>query len=257
MSKVRIVSCKQAPIVAHGAVCSGHVETRALFDREGEPIHLHRHQLDPGARIRLEGDPSDVAIYIWKGAAEARGLRLEAGSSAIVEAGAALTLTGGADGAALLAFNLATRAAEEPQGRHVHLLPSDRVPRTQSLGGNEGISGAIHADAQCATCRVWMHENGYVMADKETAVHSHSEDEVIFVTAGTLRLGQRRYGPGTALAIAAGTKYGFFTGPDGLSFVNFRGASPTYRSADGAVVMDEARLWRSLLGRPEYLEPAG
>jgi hypothetical protein len=95
------------------------------------------------------------------------------------------------------------------------------------------------------------------MADKETAVHSHSEDEVIFVHTGSIRLGNKIYGPGTALAIAADTKYGFFSGPDGLGFVNFRGTSPTYTSGDGKTVMDEADLWRGLLGAPEYLTPAG
>ena len=74
------------------------------------------------------------------------------------------------------------------------------------------------------------HENDYSNADEETALHSHSEDEVIFVRAGSIRLGNAVHGPGTALAIAAHTKYGFFSGPGGLSFVNFRGTSPTYTS---------------------------
>ena len=142
-------------------------------------------------------------------------------------------------------------------GGHIHLLPSEKVPRTQGMGGNQGIGGALHADAGCPTCSVWLHENSYAMADKETAPHSHSEDEVIFVHTGSIRLGNRLYGPGTALAIAAATKYGFHSGPDGLGFVNFRGSSPTYTSADGKVVMDVAELWRGLLGRPEYVEAVG
>ena len=114
---------------------------------------------------------------------------------------------------------------------------------------------ALHADSQCPTCKLWLHENDYPDADKETALHSHSEDEVIFVRAGTIRLGKRLHGPGTALAIAANTKYGFWSGPDGLSFVNFRGTAPTYTSADGSMVLDEAELWRSHVGKPEYLVP--
>lgn len=94
------------------------------------------------------------------------------------------------------------------------------------------------------------------MADRENVLHSHSEDEVIFVRAGSVRLGNRLYAPGTALAIAANTVYGFFSGPDGLSFVNFRGTSPTYKTADGSMVLDEAELWRNAVGRPDYLVPA-
>ena len=91
------------------------------------------------------------------------------------------------------------------------------------------------------------------MADKETELHSHSEDELIFVRAGSVRLGNRLYGPGTAIAIAADTLYEFWSGPDGLSFVNFRATSPTYKKGDGSLVLDEAELWRKAVGKPEFL----
>ena len=39
----------------------------------------------------------------------------------------------------------------------------------------------------------------------------------------------------------------------GLSFVNFRGSSPTYTSGDGSLSLDEADLWRKAVGAPEYL----
>ena len=41
----------------------------------------------------------------------------------------------------------------------------------------------------------------------------------MFVTAGAIRLGNRLYGPGTALAIAAGTVYGFEAAATGLPAV--------------------------------------
>lgn len=256
MSRVSIVTCESAPIVQKNGGFCGAVETRSIFSGDRQPIHLYFHRLGPGATARFEGRPADVAIFVWKGGVEAGGSHLESGSSVVVEFGASITLAARGEGATLLAFNLRERGAGDRSGMHVHLLPNESVPRSAKLGGSEGVSGAIHADSQCPTCTIWMHENGYDQPDKETTVHSHSEDEVIFVTAGSMRLGRRMYGPGTALAIAANTKYGFFTGTDGLKFVNFRGSSPTYTSGDGSVVMDEAELWRSLLGRPKYLEPA-
>ncbi len=254
MSRVSIATCESAPIITPPFLCNGSVVTRALFSGDHHPIHLEVYRLEPGAAVQFSGDPTDVAIFVWKGTAAAGGARLERGSSVIVEFGAALNIAAPDEGATLVAFTLAKRHAGS-SGMHVHLLPNERVPRTDQLGGTEGVSGAIHADSQCPTCAVWMHENGYAAAGKETPVHSHSENEIIFVTAGSMRIGRREYGPGSALAIAANTKYGFFSGQDGLSFVNFRGSSPTYRSGDGSVTMDEAELWRSLLGRPVYLEP--
>lgn len=87
-------------------------------------------------------------------------------------------------------------------------------------------------------------------------MHSHSEDEIIFVAAGAMRLGHMLVGPGTAIAIAADTLYSFTPGPEGLSFVNFRAAMPgDIRFAHGAS-MSETRFWRERVGRPDYLSPA-
>jgi hypothetical protein len=253
MAKVSIATVDQAMVVPPPQG-EGAVATRALFG-DAAPIHLQVHELDACASLAFHAGAADMALFVWKGSVMAGGSVLGERASAVVERGAGLEIEAGADGAALLAFHFNGDESARAGG-HVHLLPRDRVPRTESLGGNEGIGGALHADAQCPTCSVWLHENSYAMADKETAVHSHSEDEVIFVHSGSIRLGNRLYGPGTALAIAAGTKYGFHSGPDGLGFVNFRASSPTYTSGDGKTVMDEAELWRGLLGSPQYLEPS-
>ena len=254
MAKVSIATLDTAHLTSPIGV--GKIFDRMLFSGPDHPIHLCVHELGASANLVFRGESTDVALFVWTGSIEGGGAQLTEKSSAVVERGASLEVTAGANGAIVLEFRLAAEGEGNRDGGHVHLLPRVRVPHTDALGGNEGIGGALHADAQCPTCSVWLHENSYAMADKETAVHSHSEDEVIFVHTGSIRLGNRIYGPGTALAIAADTKYGFFSGPDGLGFVNFRGTSPTYTSGDGKTVMDEAELWRGLLGSPQYLEPA-
>lgn len=254
MAKVSIATLDRAA-PTDSSVRAGEVESRVFFSGECDPIHLRWHRMSPGAEIEIAGDPNDRLIYVWTGAVEAGGRGLDARSSAIVEFGASLVLRAAEEGATLLDFNVKERRPGDRAGRHIHLLPTEHVPRTDRFHGAEGIGGGIHADAQCPTCRVWLHEQSYVEQDKETALHSHSEDEIIFVTGGSIRLGQRIYGPGTALAVGANVKYGFFSGPGGLQFINFRGSSPTYTSADGATVLDEAHLWRSALGSPRYLEP--
>jgi len=209
MAKVSIAMLEKAAQVP-SPEGTGDVESYALFDGPNQPIHLIVHRLRPGSSFKLVGENSDLALFVWKGSIEVGGATLTAKSSAIVEHGASLRVRAGEAGTDLLAFGVSKMDEQAPRGRHVHILPSERVPRTESLGGSDGVGGALHADARCPTCNVWLHENSYVMADKETAVHSHSEDEVIFVHSGSVRLGNRVYGPGTALAVAANTKYGFF-----------------------------------------------
>jgi hypothetical protein len=227
------------------------VETQTYFEGERQSIHLHLHRMDPAARLPLTAERADLCVYVWEGEVAAGDTSLDQRSSAVVQQGASIEVAAGKAGAAVLVFNM--REGEARTGAHVFLLPNARVPRTVAMGGNEGIGGALHADAHDPTPNVWLHENDYAMADKETELHSHSEDEVIFVRAGSVRIGNRLFGPGTALAIAADTLYEFWSGPDGLSFVNFRGTSPTYRKGDGSMVLDEAELWRKAVGKPEFL----
>jgi len=255
MAKVSIATLDQAKRAEPPANATGDIESRSYFNAESDPLHLLWHRLSPHAELVITGEPADRLAYVLSGSIEADGITLSAKSSAITEFGASLRVRAGAEGATVLLFNVQKRRPDDREGHHVHLLPTENVPRSASFHGSEGIGGGLHADAQCPTCRVWLHEQSYAMENKETALHSHSEDEIIFVTDGTIRIGQRIYGPGTALAIAANVKYGFFSGPGGLQFINFRGSSPTYTSADGATVLDEAQLWRSALGSPMYTAP--
>ena len=250
MAKVAIRTLDQSVPAEPPAGSSGVVESRAYFD-ERQSIHLVLHRLEEGGTLPLSAADTHLSVYVWKGSASAGGEELDVRSSAVVQRGATMTLTAGEEGASILVFSA---AGEDSSGEgRVLLLPNSRVPRTVAMGGTDGVGGALHADAHEPTPNVWLHENDYAMADKETALHSHSEDEVIFVRQGSVRIGNRLFEEGTALAIAADTLYEFWSGPDGLSFVNFRATSPTYRTADGSMVLDEAKLWREAVGKPEYL----
>lgn len=54
------------------------------------------------------------------------------------------------------------------------------------------------------------------------AVHSHEEDEIIYILGGEMRLGKRSLKRGASIFIAANTLYGFEAGPAGVQFLNFR-----------------------------------
>lgn len=56
----------------------------------------------------------------------------------------------------------------------------------------------------------------------EIQIHSHDEDEIIYVLKGSMRIGNRIVGPGSTLTVPGGVFYGFHAGPDGLKILNFR-----------------------------------
>lgn len=237
-------------LVGGAAVCS------AYFDGERDRLHLHRIDVKPEDGVKLSARNVDIVSYVWMGGIEARHVELPAGSSLVVERGGTVDLRATGQGATILIF-AAGRSDGADRPAAVHLLPAADAPRSDRLGGAAGVVGVMHADSDCPTCRVWLHENIFPAGhgtggDEEAGVHSHSEDEIIFVTAGEMSLGHKLYGPGTALAIAADTLYSFSPGPSGLSFVNFRASRPgQIKFADGSTI-DEPQYWRDRLPRPVY-----
>jgi hypothetical protein len=254
MAKVQFVTHDQAAQIEAPRCARGQIESRAYFKQAADPLHLRMHRLTADAVLRIERPATDTLLYVWKGAVVAHGVHLGERSSLIVERGALAELCAVAGPATLLLFSPKEEPRRERGAPHLRLLPRERVPCNRDLAGQGFAGGALHADASAVSCHLWLHENDFYVGGDPVAVHSHSEDEIIFVRDGALCVGNRAYGPGTALAIAANTKYGFDVGPTGLSFVNFRAAAPTYMSADGAHSMNEAEFWRSQTGRPEYIE---
>lgn len=255
MARISIGTPEKASLASPPQGMAGPDRCQAYFAREGDPLHLYLHRLGAGADLRIGPMGSDCVAYVWEGAVAASGASLPPGSSLVVEHGAETELIAGDDGAVVLTFAEREPAQAQRSGGHVHLLPRDRVPRY-----TENVSGGLHADARCPTCAVWLHENTMPgMSDEaaqeiaERGIHSHSEDEIIFVTGGSMRLGTKIHGPGTAIAIAADTMYGFTPGPEGLSFINFRAGFPQAFHMKNGNTFDEAGYWRDRVSSPEYL----
>jgi quercetin dioxygenase-like cupin family protein len=59
-------------------------------------------------------------------------------------------------------------------------------------------------------------------ADSEIKIHAHEEDEIIFILAGQMQVGNRVLGAGASVFIKGNTLYGFKVGHQGLTFLNFR-----------------------------------
>jgi len=258
MTKIQFVTHEKAAPIEAPPYGRGQIQSRAYFNRETDPLRLQLHELTADTVLKVGSPGTDTLVYVWMGAVAVQGVRLAERSSLIVECGAFAELSAVDNAATVLFFTPKGQRSGERTAPRLRLLPRERVPCSRDLGGQGLAGGALHADASPASCHLWLHENDFYVGGNPVATHSHSEDEIIFVRDGELRVGNRGYGPGTALAIAANTKYGFHVGPTGLSFVNFRASAPTYKSADGTLSMDEAEFWRSQTGPPEYVElPAG
>jgi hypothetical protein len=260
MAKISIATFDEAAVTPPPAGIAGNFDTRSYYAGEADPIHLHVHRIARGEVMRLESHAIDRLAYVWQGEIEAGGRTLAQGSSLIVEHGAALALTGRDAETLLVIFAAGRVPANQRGGGHVHLLPRELVPRVDASAASSTVGG-LHSDGNCPTCELWLNENTLPGGDAITpeqaqrGIHAHPHDEIIFVTGGQIRLGNRLYDKGTALAIAADTLYGFAPGPDGLTFITFRNSkSNAIRFASGGDYV-ESDFWKPIGESLKYLEP--
>lgn len=244
------------------AGCSGPADVRTYVAADKFPLHCDEVRLGADESITVGPMEIESIGYVWHGDATAGGHQLARGSSFVVERGEQLVISAGSDRCDILLFAASEPLEHSRAGGHVHILPNENVPRDAALTPT-GVSGGMHADSQCPTCSVWLHENGFPGAELATpeeqsvGVHSHSEDEIIFIVSGEIRLGRKLYPEGTAIAIAADTLYSFTAGPDGMRFINFRAGQPADIQFANGNSMNEVEYWREKLPRPEYLAPVG
>lgn len=245
MAKISIRDIARLPVtpdVPPALEPEGAVRIRAAFARDADPIHLYGVDLDQGGAVTIHGLERGCVVYMFAGAVSVEARDLDRGSIFVVEHGAALQAICRAPDTTLLVFAVGEACHRPPSraGGHVHILPSGDVPRCDDFYGDGRVGGAVLADAACPTCELWLHESALHWPGFPTPIHSHNEDEVIVVTKGEVVLGARNFGPGTAIAVARQTLYGFKAGSDGVTFINFRPAKPIYVPADPeAAEMDE------------------
>jgi quercetin dioxygenase-like cupin family protein len=89
-----------------------------------------------------------------------------------------------------------------------------------------GDLGAVRYHHPGSDSELYLHE-AHTAPNVVIEPHVHREDEIIYVTDGELRMGSRVLTPGCSVYIPANTLYGFTSGPDGVSFLNFRGRRDT------------------------------
>ena len=221
-----VAAAPEHPVGGHHVVSargSAAPECR-LVSPAGFSLWLVDIELAAGGELHLPAIHGDEAIAVLSG-------RLQAGERICVPHGAVIVEAG--------AGEVVLRVLED--ARIVHMGPSDPVVPTNGLNGTPLPGDAIHvvgprgtyaavepgrdthyfADSTCPTCRLTLL---YTSRSREyvSETHSHSQDELIHLLWGELRLGSQVVRPGDTLAIAADRRYGFRSDEAGFGFLNYR-----------------------------------
>jgi hypothetical protein len=221
-----------APSGAHpmGHATEGLEDARLLTPAE-HPLWLVDLVLADGGRIEWSPAHGDEAVYLSAGSGRVDGRVCPPGGAVVVESGVATSLIALGP---VRATHFGTRAPGEGEGRTVHVFG----PGGQWLSGRlEGVNATWFTDSTCPTCRAAF----FVVESPDRfrgPPHSHSQDEVIYLVGGGVRMGAHRYGAGTALSIPANVRYAFDGLEGGHRFLNFR-ADVSYQTNAGAAPLLE------------------
>jgi quercetin dioxygenase-like cupin family protein len=209
----------QAPRRATGVVASRRLSP------DGYSLWLCDTELADGGSIGWDAAHGDDGLYVLEGELEVDGRRCPPGGAVVVESGVATTAR--VVGPTRVAhFGCAD---DEPPvdgllgparstGHGVHVCgPGGRF----LSGEREGVHAVWYADSTCDTCRAQLLKVTSHPSDRNTA-HHHSQDEIIYLIAGTMRLGAYELAAGTALSIPAHARYAPKAGEGGHVFLNFR-----------------------------------
>ena len=202
------------------------VRTSRRLSPDGYSLWLVVADLDDGAELRWDADHGDDGVYVASGALEIDGRRCPPGGAVIVESGVAATARAagptrvvhcGARDAAPPAAGLYGPPAAG--GHSVHVLGEGGWFRS---GDRERVEARWYADSTCPTCRIALFRVVRPEGGIKDRSHTHTQDELIYVLDGSIVTGGAEHGPGSCVAIVAGTRYSLTSGPDGFAILNYR-----------------------------------
>lgn len=195
-------------------------------------------ELSPGDELEWGTAHGEEGIYIVDGALEHKGDRAEAGSGILIEAGTPTVVRACTD-TRLVHFGClgdgptggGLRPKPEP-GHQVHVVTPEQAEVIAAPGYPVATFFADGSD--CPSCGIAMFtiDGRAIEGEYVASSHVHSEDEIIHVTEGELKVGSLRVSSGMSIAVPSSLRYGFRTsGP--FRFINYRPDLSTYLGSPG------------------------
>jgi quercetin dioxygenase-like cupin family protein len=178
----------------------------------GYALWMNAGEVGAGSTLSWTADHGDESVYVEQGLVEIDGRRCGPGGTVIVERGVPARLSFLEDSAVAHFGSYEIAPVEGPaRPPSVHVLDAPL-----SYKGTTGF----FIDGNCESCAI-----SFVRVSGEEAhvgrAHSHTADEIMYVTKGTIRTGRVQLRPGMALAIPADRIYSFRT-DEPWEFVNYR-----------------------------------
>lgn len=195
------------------------------FAPVGYPLWLLHAVFDGDAELVWDGDHGDEALFVVDGRLDHDGSACRGDGAIVIESGAPARVFATSGTAVVHVGSAAPVAptdglfgAPAPAGHTVHVVNHADAHRV--VYDDHPIEHHGFADSRCRTCRINLFEVDGA-AGYRTPSHVHSQDEIIHVLRGELRVGPHRLRAGASIAVPAHTRYGF-AATEEFAFLNYR-----------------------------------
>ena len=213
--------------------CVVHGRARSSrFQRDGYSLWRVLGNFEADTELHWDTEHGDEALFVLTGALDVDGTAITQGSTLIVEAGVQTIVRSlgstqvvhfGPSSSTLPGNELLAEATTDERGLHVA-----RTKDAPTIYTDDGLLVTYFSDGTCPTCRIaFFLVDGSGLSDGYSASsHLHSEDEIIHVLEGELRVGRMTVAAGVSIAIPANLRYSFRTSQP-FRFLNYRADAST------------------------------
>jgi quercetin dioxygenase-like cupin family protein len=201
----------------------------SLFAPPGFALQMVRATLAGGTELHWSPHPGDEVVYVISGSLSAGDQRCPTGGALLVDEGSPLHLQAERE-TVLLHFGrrdtLGDAAPGPTRGRVQIVGPAgtyataDAARDTRFYAeSDEDFSATFFSTARTGPYR--------------SLPHSHSQDEIIYVAAGSVTFGARQVRAGSAIAVPADRRYGFRGDDAGFTLLNYRRGPSHFSGSHG------------------------
>jgi quercetin dioxygenase-like cupin family protein len=202
----------------------------ALFAPADFALLMVRATLAPGTELHWSPHAGDEVVHVLSGSLSTGGDRCPSGGALLVDEGTGLHLRAESE-TVLLHFgrqDIHGRAAPRQGRKRVRVVGPAGAYATSDAARDTRFYAESDEDFS-ATFFLTGRTGPY-----RSLPHSHSQDEIIYVAAGSLTLGARLVPAGSAIAVPADRRYGFRGDDAGFALLNYRPGPSHFSGSDGA-----------------------
>jgi quercetin dioxygenase-like cupin family protein len=216
----------------------------SLFAPPGFALQMSRATLAGGTELHWSPHAGDEVLYVISGSVTAGSVCPGSVTAGSVSAGDQRCPAGGV---LLVDEGAALHVQAESETVLLHFGRQDTLGRPAPGAGRARVQ-VVGPAGTYATSDAARDTRFYAESDEDFSAtffytgrtgpyrslpHSHSQDEIIYVAAGSITLGARQVPAGSAIAVPSDRRYGFVGEDAGFALLNYRRGPSRFSGADG------------------------